>query len=116
MRGSMKSGARSTNGLATLFGSLDCLGQSVFYRILPQVTVRAAPTPECSDCVEERYRIRHHGLYAPRDFDISPYFGIVKPTLDGGFDYRTLRWDAAEGDAGRPTRRYVPADQRAPTA
>ena len=89
--------------------------QSVFYPILPQVTSRPAPTPECNDCVEERYRIRHHSLYAPRDFDISPYFRVVKPTLEGGFDYRTLRWDAAEGDAGDPTRRSVPTDRPAPT-
>lgn len=89
--------------------------QSVYYPILPQVTVRPAPTPECNECVEERYRIRHHSLYAPRDFDISPYFGIVKPTLDGGFDYRTLRWDAAEGDPGQPTRRSVSTDLPAPT-
>jgi Permuted papain-like amidase enzyme, YaeF/YiiX, C92 family len=89
--------------------------QSVFYPILPQVTVRPAPTPDCNDCVEEHYRIRHHSLYAPRDFDISPYFRVVKPTLEGGFDYRALRWDAAESDTGQPTRRAVPTDRPAPT-
>jgi hypothetical protein len=46
--------------------------QSVHCPLLPQITVRPAPTPDCNDCVEERYRIRHHSLYAPRDFDISP--------------------------------------------
>lgn len=40
--------------------------------------------------------IRHHSLFAPRDFDISPYFQIVKPTLEGAFDYRTLPWDDVE--------------------
>jgi hypothetical protein len=35
--------------------------------------------------------IRRHGLYTPRDFDVSPFFAIVKPDLDG-FDYRTLVW------------------------
>jgi hypothetical protein len=28
-----------------------------------------------SDAHEELLRIRHHSLFAPRDFDISPYFG-----------------------------------------
>jgi hypothetical protein len=28
----------------------------------------------------------------PRDFDISPYFEIVKPTIVQGFDYTTLHW------------------------
>lgn len=32
-------------------------------------------------------------LYAPRDFDISPYFAVVKPTLQAGLDYRRLAWD-----------------------
>jgi hypothetical protein len=28
----------------------------------------------------------------PRDFDISPYFEIVKPTIVEGFDYTALHW------------------------
>jgi hypothetical protein len=28
----------------------------------------------------------------PRDFDISPYFEIVKPTIIEGFDYTALHW------------------------
>jgi hypothetical protein len=28
----------------------------------------------------------------PRDFDISPYFAIIKPTLEMGFDYKKLHW------------------------
>jgi hypothetical protein len=28
----------------------------------------------------------------PRDFDISPYFEIVKPTIASGFDYTALHW------------------------
>lgn len=39
---------------------------------------------------------RHFTHYTPRDFDLSPYFRVVKPTLEQGFDYRKLRW----GDAG----------------
>ena len=29
---------------------------------------------------------------APRDFDISPYFSVVKPTIENGFDYKRLHW------------------------
>ena len=40
----------------------------------------------------EILHIRHHSLYAPRDFDISPYFQLVKPTIERGFDYRRMAW------------------------
>ena len=41
---------------------------------------------------QEILHIRHHSLFAPRDFDLSPYFKIVKPTVEHGFDYKTLEW------------------------
>lgn len=66
------------------------LFQSVRYPILPHVEVR--PTGECDDCVAEILHIRHHSLFAPRDFDISPYFQVVKPALEQDFDYRSLVW------------------------
>jgi hypothetical protein len=40
----------------------------------------------------ELLEIRHHSLYAPRDFDISPYFAVVKPTIENGFEYKNLHW------------------------
>jgi hypothetical protein len=54
---------------------------------------------------EEILHIRHYSLYAPADFDLSPYFAIVKPTLEDGFNYKGLTWGtevAAPGvaDAG----------------
>jgi hypothetical protein len=66
----------------------------VRYPILP--TYRPAP-PGSSDAAaqEELLQIRHHSLYVPRDFDISPYFAIVKPNLTHGFDYRKLHWEEA---------------------
>src|SRR5262249_11796729 len=36
--------------------------------------------------------IRHSSLYTPRDFDISPYFEVVKPTLIKGFNYKKMHW------------------------
>jgi hypothetical protein len=46
----------------------------------------------------EILHIRHHSLYAPADFDVSPYFKIVKPTIEEGFNYKGLTW-AEEGAA-----------------
>lgn len=68
------------------------LFQSIGYPILPCVELRPAPRPGCDDCVEEILHIRHHSLFAPRDFDISPYFAVVKPTIECGLDYRRLVW------------------------
>ncbi len=71
------------------------LFQSVHYPILPRVETRPAPRSGCDDCVQEILHIRHHSLFAPRDFDISPYFQVVKPAIGTGFDYKALTW----GDA-----------------
>jgi hypothetical protein len=66
---------------------------SVGYPILPEIT--KAPGRAHA---ESRYarrdimHIRHHSLFAPRDFDLSPYFEIVKPTLVHGFDYKKINW------------------------
>ncbi len=70
--------------------------QSVRYPILPTVTRRPAEAEDCNDCYDEILQIRHHSLFVPRDFDISPYFEIVKPTLAGGFDYKRINWGEAE--------------------
>ncbi|HEY7656559.1 MAG TPA: lipo-like protein [Burkholderiales bacterium] len=71
------------------------LFQSVGYPILPEVETRPAPRPGCNDCMEEILHIRHYSLFAPRDFDISPYFQVVKPSLESEFDYQRLVWDGA---------------------
>jgi hypothetical protein len=65
--------------------------QNVGYPVLPIVT--HAPQGENELAAQkEVFRIRHKSLYAPRDFDVSPYFEIVKPTLVRGFDYRQIEW------------------------
>jgi len=38
------------------------------------------------------YLMRHHSSYTPRDFDLSPYFAVVKPTIEHHFDYRAFPW------------------------
>lgn len=66
--------------------------QSIRYPILPIVELQATDSPLCPGCVREVMHIRHHSLFAPRDFDISPYFQVMKVGLDVDFDYRTLPW------------------------
>lgn len=45
--------------------------------------------------------MRHHSLFVPRDFDVSPYFAIVKPSLAACFDHRSLVWHVpGSGRAG----------------
>ncbi|MDE3241058.1 MAG: lipo-like protein [Paracoccaceae bacterium] len=41
----------------------------------------------------EIYHMRHYSLFTPRDFDLSPYFEVVKPHLADEFDPHSLRWD-----------------------
>ena len=75
--------------------------QSVQYPILPDVK----QLPECLDDDCESYarseilHIRHHSLFSPRDFDLSPYFATVKPTIEHGFDYKKLNWATSKDKA-----------------
>jgi hypothetical protein len=59
---------------------------SVRYPILPKTKLASGLARE------EILEIRHSSLYCPRDFDISPYFNVVKPTIVRGFDYKRLQW------------------------
>ncbi|EFL89206.1 hypothetical protein [Ahrensia sp. R2A130] len=76
--------------------------QSVRYPILPSIQ----RLEDCldDDCeayaIGEILHIRHHSLFAPRDFDLSPYFEVVKPTIEAGFDYRDLTWGDAQFGKG----------------
>lgn len=64
---------------------------AVRYPILPrhvQVCLGTVPG-HCDDVLMES---RHFSHFTPRDFDLSPYFEIVKPTIKDNFDYRKIRW------------------------
>jgi hypothetical protein len=76
--------------------------QSVRYPILPHIETVPSSDPRCQGCVDEILRVRHHSLFVPRDFDVSPYFDVVKPTLAGGFDHRALVWHEGAGHAKLP--------------
>jgi len=66
--------------------------QSVRYPILPSIDIDESSSKAEISSQKEILHIRHHSLFVPRDFDVSPYFEIVKPTLQSKFDYRKLRW------------------------
>ena len=61
--------------------------RAVKYPILPKVMRSGS-----KQIREQMAEIRHSSLYCPRDFDISPYFNVVKPTIANGFNYKALRW------------------------
>jgi hypothetical protein len=61
--------------------------EAVRYPILPKITMAGSRKAR-----REILHIRDSSLYMPRDFDISPYFQIVKPTIEYGFDYTALHW------------------------
>ncbi len=67
--------------------------ESVRYPILPNIREEKVYDDATQRrVVREILHIRHHSLFTPRDFDLSPYFEVVKLTLKTGFDYRQLNW------------------------
>jgi hypothetical protein len=76
---------------------------AVRYPILPKITLARS-----LQALEQILEIRHSSLYCPRDFDISPYFNVVKPTIRKGFDYKTLHWADLPAVAGGATALLAP--------
>ncbi len=68
--------------------------RAVHYPILPKIRLT-----QSRQALQEILEIRDSSLYCPRDFDISPYFNVVKPTIARGFNYKTLSWaDRSQAD------------------
>jgi hypothetical protein len=65
--------------------------QSIHYPILPS-EVRVCTNEEDEFCDDVFFEKKHYSYFTPRDFDLSPYFDIVKPTIEASFDYRKLKW------------------------
>ena len=80
--------------------------EPVRYPILPKVT-----QVESEPARQEILEIRHSSLYTPRDFDISPYFAVVKPTI---CERLRLQEDAM-GRSDVPTSRAVESLRRPAT-
>ncbi|MEE9375572.1 MAG: YiiX/YebB-like N1pC/P60 family cysteine hydrolase [Rhizobiaceae bacterium] len=72
--------------------------QSIRYPILPDVEkLKDCLEDDCETyAVDEILHIRHHSLFALRDFDLSPYFKVIKPTVQQGFNYHDLTWGERE--------------------
>jgi hypothetical protein len=80
---------------------------TVRYPILPEYRRRNSD-PGASEHNREILVIRHYSLYMPRDFDISPYFEVVKPTIVQGFNYQGLHWED-QHPPGPPAESAAPA-------
>ena len=87
--------------------------QSVRYPILPVIRAVPSENPQCPGCVDEVLHVRHHSLFVPRDFDVSPYFAIVKPTLSDGFDFHAIAWHGLKAPAATLSASVAPALQEA---
>jgi hypothetical protein len=67
--------------------------QSVRYPILPRIETMHGTTDASTEHMrDEILHIRHHALFTPRDFDVSPYFDVVKPLMAGAYNYQTINW------------------------
>ncbi len=77
---------------------------SIRYPILPDIVSEQSNDPACVECNREILHIRHHSLFMPRDFDTSPYFQIVKPVIEYGFDRHRLTWGDKERKTPQPGR------------
>jgi hypothetical protein len=74
--------------------------ESIRYPILPESISQNGQTYGIAPFVQSEIdHIRKHGLFTPRDFDISPFFRVIKPGLEQGFDYRKLAWEPLDGGA-----------------
>lgn len=70
--------------------------EHIRYPILPDIEAMEARDAMGRAQCREVLHIRDSALYTPRDFDISPFFRIIKPTLEMGFDYKALEWSEGE--------------------
>jgi hypothetical protein len=86
--------------------------QSVGYPILPEMRRRNSD-PGATDHNREILYIRHFSLYTPRDFDISPYFDVVKPSVEHGFSYKSTAYNA-RADRTRKDSPQAPQPARQP--
>lgn len=66
--------------------------QSVRYPILPLLDHDYHKLRGTLAARKEILHIRSSKLFTPRDFDISPYFRIIKPMIEHGFNPHYLHW------------------------
>jgi hypothetical protein len=75
--------------------------QTIDYPILPPVQDIASGQVDMASAglqgAHELAHIRHYSLFAPRDFDISPYFMVVKPTIEACFNHHSVKRSSEKG-------------------
>ena len=91
---------------AHAIGAAQLVAWGVTFYAIPPILPRITRN-ESEAARQEILEIRHSSLFAPRDFDISPYFEVVKPTIRRGFDYRAMAW--ADRLTAEPAVTLVPA-------
>jgi hypothetical protein len=84
--------------------------ESIRYPILPESASLNGKSYGIAPYVQREIdHIRKRGLFTPRDFDISPFFRVIKPSLENGFDYQTLVWEPKDGQLNRSDEGINPA-------
>ena len=74
--------------------------ESVRYPVIPNAYgpgVSGSQKKLASNLGLQLYKPAHSSLVTPRDFDVSPYFEIIKPTLVSQFNHRDLEWVSDQG-------------------
>ena len=65
--------------------------QAALYPIFPELP--PPPRDAATDrSAKEIYHIHDTGLFTPRDFDLSPFFHVIKPDMPRPFDHHNLLW------------------------
>ena len=94
------------------------LFQGIGFPILPTRVEGSATLPQRPPRLLERvlgyrsrdytglFRMRHPTLLTPRDFDLSPYFDVIKvpSTADSRLDYRRIHWIREGEEPAQPER------------
>jgi hypothetical protein len=60
--------------------------ENLAYPILPNLDYY-----ETNNQLNQPLKMKHFSYIVPRDFDVSPYFQVIKPTLELGFDFKGLK-------------------------
>ena len=66
--------------------------ESIHYPILSLEKRQAQSSAQGAWFKPTAFKPKHFSLLTPRDYDVSPYFAIVKPTVECGFNFRDLEW------------------------
>lgn len=67
--------------------------QSIRYPILPEIDYQPSKDQGGRKYYQQTLTARHYSLFVPRDFDVSPYFEIIKPAIQYDFNSRSLNWE-----------------------